>query len=76
MLQFMVDYWWVWLLIFAITIPSLYMTWRDRYVVKAQFVVPAALGCIVLVFNSIGIISAVLSIISGVIHIFLWKVGG
>jgi hypothetical protein len=73
----MLEYWWVGLIVFAVCCgPTLYHKWKHRNDLHAQFVIPAAIGCVLVIFNSIGIISAVLGIISGLIRLFLWKVGG
>lgn len=81
MLQFIADYWWVWLIgVVLFTVPAIVLHIRRKQREKqlqAQFVVTAtlAIGCILFLFNIAGILSAVLSIISGIFQVFLWIVG-
>jgi len=79
-MNWIAEYWWVWLICVAVfTIPAivLYIRRKQRErQLQAQFVVTGtlAIGCILFLFNIVGIIAAIMSIISGVIHVFLWFV--
>jgi hypothetical protein len=77
MIQFFADYWWVFLVVFLLTIPTLVISYRERRTMKAQFL-PAigCLGCLMGGFNVVGLVSGVLGVVSGLIRLFLWKVGG
>lgn len=71
MIQIMADYWWIFLLIalLALVVHTAVLIKR-RHNISAQFVEPFSfLGCFVLMFNVIGIISAILSILSGLIKL-------
>jgi hypothetical protein len=71
----MMEYWWVWLATaFLCFVPYLHYKWKQRTQMQAQFL--PIIGCVLVCFNMIGIVSAVLGIISGLIRLFLWKVGG
>jgi uncharacterized membrane protein YhaH (DUF805 family) len=79
----LLDYWWVALLLGAAILGALYgvKKYKEKKAaenpLQAQFVVTASLavGCIMFIFSVVGIISAVLGIISGGLKLFLWHKG-
>lgn len=74
MLEWIAELWWLWLILFAVSGTGsgyyLYHRWKHRNDVQAQFLVSAGcMGCIILVFYIMGIISATLSILG---FLFRW----
>ena len=80
-MNFITSYWWVWLVLMLIFGTISILGWikhkKQQEELKAQFVITGGcfIGCIFFIFNIVGIISAVLSIISGIFYVFLWWVG-
>lgn len=80
MWDFITQYWWIWitlaLLFGTLSIAGWITHYKAKQRMQAQFVLTGScfMGCIFFIFNVVGIISAILSIISGVIYVFLWWV--
>lgn len=76
MVEFLIQHWWIWFvgaIIFGCPGLVIYLSHRNR--VEAQLIEPVSfIGCFVAVFYSLGIISAILSIISALLRIFVWYV--
>ena len=75
MLDFIVDHWYLWTILFVVCLGVVgYSHWKARQ--QKDFVVTGLtlLGCLVAGFQMIGIISAVLTIISLLLKLFVWKV--
>lgn len=81
MFEFILGYWWVWLITAAVCGTVSYFCYKKRKEaeLKAQFVVAAGsitiITIIILIFNLIGIIAAVLGIVSFILGLIRWMVG-
>ena len=66
--------WWIWLSIAIIWIIGFtIIEYKKRQSVSAQFIEPISfIGCSIILFNLIGIISSGLSIISSILKLFMW----
>lgn len=78
MLRFIADYQLVWVFVAIISI-GLFSIFRKKQQeeVKAQIVEPVSfLGCLVVLFASLGAISAILSIIASILKLIVFKITG
>lgn len=79
-LNFIAEYWWVWVSVFIVFGTLSILGWiehrKRQQELKAQFIVTGTvlIGCIFFLFNIVGIIAAVMSIISAILNIFTWVV--
>jgi hypothetical protein len=76
MLEIWHSYWWVGFCIATVFIVVGYLIKRhEDQQVHAQFVGVTFIGCVLVIFNIIGILSAVFSLFSGIMKIFMWFKG-
>ncbi len=77
MLEFIGEFWWVWIVAFA---GSALFLGYSRYRASQQkdfiFIGGAAIGCLIIFFQIFGAISAILSIIGATLRILAWKITG
>lgn len=74
-MEFITTYWFVWALIFIISSGAIgYLEWRARQ--RKQFVLigSALIGFLIVFFQFIGAISAILTIIAMILKLIVWKV--
>lgn len=81
MLEFIAEYQYVWIfiaLISIISVASLFIYGKkQKEEIKAQIVEPVSfLGCLVVLFASLGAISAILSIIASILKLVVFKITG
>lgn len=75
MIEFIINYWYVWLTIFLISIGSIiFLEWKHRNSKKFVVTGMAMIGCIVAFFQALGAISAILTIISLLLRLLVWKI--
>lgn len=82
MLTFIMSYWWLWLVIAAVSGTVSYLHYKkkkreEEEGVKAQFILAglSLVTVIILICNLIGIIAAILGIISFVLGLVRWFAG-
>lgn len=79
----LLDFWWVALLLGAVILGGLYgvKKYNEKKAaeepLQAQFIVTGSvlIGCVMFIFSVVGIISAALGILSGIIKLICWKLG-
>ncbi len=74
MIEFISNYWAVWLVISVISLGiAVFCEWKRRQ--SKEFITGVALiGCVVAFFQALGAISAILTIISLILRLIVWKI--
>ncbi len=75
MIDFISSYWYIWLIICLISLgTTIFIEWRQKQ--SKQFAVTgmAIIGCLVAAFQALGAISAILTIISLILRLIVWKI--
>ena len=75
MLDFVVDHWYLWAILFVICLGVVgYSSWKASQ--QKDFIVTGSvlIGCLIGGFQFIGAISAILTIISLLLKLFVWKI--
>ena len=74
MINFISDYWYIWLIVSLASLSGvIYVEWKQRQ--SKQFIATGTvIGCIIAFFQALGAISAILTIISLILRLIVWKI--
>jgi len=75
MIEILVNYWYIWLIICSISIGTIFFVeWKQKQSKNFIITGTAAIGCLIAFFQALGAISAILTIISLLLRLVVWKI--